>query len=180
MIRYAVYLLLVTALLALQTTWLAGAGIGGAVPNPLIILIMIVGLFHGPEEGAVFGAAVATHRCIESVLAAKQQFPFELVIVDDANVDPDLIRYLRGLAELGRVTLLEQPVHAGFAAALSGLRVIVWVGAAHLVGLLQPPLLEVLRVVLLGACYNGLVAFPLYHGLRSLDRALVRFREESR
>src|SRR5207237_8722600 len=56
MIRYAVYLLLVTVLLALQTTWLAGAGIGGAVPNPLIILIMIVVLFIGLTECEVFGA----------------------------------------------------------------------------------------------------------------------------
>src|SRR6478736_230399 len=63
----------------------------------------------------VYGAAAAARRCIESVLASRQQQPFELVVIDDANVDPDLVRYLRGLAELGRVTLLEQPVHAGFA-----------------------------------------------------------------
>ena len=67
----------------------------------------------------VHGAAAATRRCVESVLAAKQQLPFELIIVDDANADPDLVRYLRGEAQLGRVTLLEQPVHAGFAAAVN-------------------------------------------------------------
>ncbi len=168
MIRYAVYLLLVTALLALQTTWLAGAGIGGAVPDPLIILIMIVGLFHGPEEGAVFGAGAGL---LEDVVTGA---PLGLGMLADLCVG-----FAAGLGV--RIIYMENvwlPLLG--AAALTGLRVIVWVGAAHLVGLLQPPLLEVLRVALLGACYNGLVAFPLYHGLRSLDRALVRFREESR
>ncbi|TMI77938.1 MAG: rod shape-determining protein MreD [Bacillati bacterium ANGP1] len=168
MIRYAVYLLLVTALLALQTTWLAGAGIGGAVPDPLIILIMIVGLFHGPEEGAVFGAGAGL---LEDVVTGA---PLGLAMLADLCVG-----FAAGLGV--RIIYMENvwlPLLG--AAALTGLRVIVWVGAAHLVGLLQPPLLEVLRVALLGACYNGLVAFPLYHGLRSLDRALVRFREESR
>ena len=66
------------------------------------------------------------------------------------------------------------------AAALTGLRVGVWALAAHLVGLLGGPLLEVVRVDLVTACYNGLIAIPIYHGLRSLDRALVRFHEESR
>src|SRR4051794_16732708 len=67
----------------------------------------------------VYGAAAATRRCVESVLSAKQESPFELVIVDDANADPELVRYLRGLAQLGRITLLEQRVHGGFAAAIN-------------------------------------------------------------
>lgn len=67
----------------------------------------------------VHGAAAATRRCVESVLAAKQQRPFELVIVDDANADPDLVRYLRGLAQLGRATVLEQAAQSGFAAAVN-------------------------------------------------------------
>ena len=54
----------------------------------------------------VHGAAAVTRRCVESILAAKQQQSFELVIVDDGNTDPDLVRYLRGLAQLGRATLL--------------------------------------------------------------------------
>jgi GT2 family glycosyltransferase len=52
-------------------------------------------------------------------LQAKQQQSFELVIVDDGNTDPDLVRYLRGLAQLGRATLLEQPAQSGFAAAVN-------------------------------------------------------------
>ena len=67
----------------------------------------------------VHGAAAATRRCLESVLAARQQLPFDVVVVDDANADQDLVRYLRGEADLGRLTLLEQPVHAGFAEAVN-------------------------------------------------------------
>src|SRR5262245_46854785 len=67
----------------------------------------------------VFGAAAATRRCIESVLGAKCETPFELIVVDDANSDADFARYLRGLSKLGRVTLLEQSAHAGFAAAVN-------------------------------------------------------------
>ena len=67
----------------------------------------------------VHGAAAATRRCLESVLAARQQTAFELVVVDDASPDPELVRYLRGLAGAGRATLVEQPARAGFAAAVN-------------------------------------------------------------
>ncbi len=67
----------------------------------------------------VHGAAAATRRCLDSVLAAPQRAAFELVVVDDASADPDLALYLRELAAAGRVTLVEQPARAGFAAAVN-------------------------------------------------------------
>jgi len=67
----------------------------------------------------VHGAASATRRCLEAVLAAAQRTTFELVVVDDASRDPGLVAWLRALAASGRVTLLEQPAPAGFAAAVN-------------------------------------------------------------
>jgi GT2 family glycosyltransferase/glycosyltransferase involved in cell wall biosynthesis len=68
---------------------------------------------------AVHGAAAATRRCIDSVLAAAQQRAFELIVVDDASSDAELSRFLRELAAGGRITLLEQPERRGFAAAVN-------------------------------------------------------------
>ena len=63
---------------------------------------------------------------------------------------------------------------------MSALHTAVWAAAAHLVGMLQAPILEVARVGALGACYNGLVAVPIFRGLRYVDMALVRGHEDSR
>ena len=61
----------------------------------------------------------ATRRCIESVLASSCRTSFELVIVNDATQETELARYLRELADRGRATLIEQPVHQGYAAAVN-------------------------------------------------------------
>ena len=68
---------------------------------------------------AVHGAAALVRRCVDSVLAAKQQRDCELIVVDDASGDPDLSRYLGELVDGGRITLLEQPECQGFAAAVN-------------------------------------------------------------
>src|SRR5215471_11416275 len=61
----------------------------------------------------------ATRRCLESVLAAPVRAAYELIVVDDATPEPDLARYVRDLARARRVTLVEQPTHQGFAAAIN-------------------------------------------------------------
>ena len=58
MIRYLLYLPLVVVGLGFEMTWLARASIAGAVPDPLLIFVMTVGLLHGSEEGALVGAGV--------------------------------------------------------------------------------------------------------------------------
>jgi GT2 family glycosyltransferase/glycosyltransferase involved in cell wall biosynthesis len=67
----------------------------------------------------VYRGADATRRCIESVLAAPQETPFEIVVVNDASSETEFVRWLRELAGHGRVTLLEQPVPQGLAAAVN-------------------------------------------------------------
>ena len=68
---------------------------------------------------AVHGAAAATRRCIDSVLAAPQETPFELVVVDDANPDADLAADLQGLGRDPRVRLVVLPIREGFAGAVN-------------------------------------------------------------
>ena len=58
-------------------------------------------------------------RCIDSVLGFPQRTAFELVVVDDASPEPELGRWLREQGERGRITLLRQPAHAGYAAAVN-------------------------------------------------------------
>ena len=168
MMRYAAYAILVAALLIVQMTWLARLTIGGAAPNPLQIFVMSVGLLHGSEEGALVGAGVGL---LQDVVGGG---PLGLGMLAELSVG-----FAAGLGE--RVINMENiwlPVLG--AVALSALHTAVWAAAAHLVGMLQAPILEVARVGALGACYNGLVAVPIFRGLRYVDMALVRGHEDSR
>jgi GT2 family glycosyltransferase/glycosyltransferase involved in cell wall biosynthesis len=61
----------------------------------------------------------SVRRCIDSVLAFPQSTPFELVVVDDASPEPELAAWLRDRADRGHLTLLQQPSHAGHAAAVN-------------------------------------------------------------
>jgi glycosyltransferase involved in cell wall biosynthesis/GT2 family glycosyltransferase len=63
------------------------------------------------------GAAV--RRCLASLLAARQESVFEIVIVSDASSDSALLHWLRELVAQRRVTLLEAPACEGLAAALN-------------------------------------------------------------
>ena len=67
----------------------------------------------------VYRGLDAVTRCIESVLSSPQRTPFELVVVDDASPEPELVHWLRSERDCGRLTLLQQPSHDGFATALN-------------------------------------------------------------
>jgi GT2 family glycosyltransferase len=62
----------------------------------------------------VYKGFAETRRCVESVLAARQATPFEVVVIDDATPEPDIARWLDGLAAERRVTLLRNERNAGF------------------------------------------------------------------
>jgi len=66
---------------------------------------VIVPVFDGEEQ---------TRRCLESVRAAGQRTPFELIVVDDATPRPAIARYLDELAGAGHVTLLRNETNRGF------------------------------------------------------------------
>jgi GT2 family glycosyltransferase/glycosyltransferase involved in cell wall biosynthesis len=70
----------------------------------------------------VHKGAEATRRCIESVLSTaslSQETPFELVVVNDACPEAELVRWLRERAARSQLTLIEQPQHEGFTAAVN-------------------------------------------------------------
>jgi len=56
-VRVAFILLLVLTAVVVQTTWLVRVPIRGVVLDPVLPLVMAIGLLRGPEEGALFGLA---------------------------------------------------------------------------------------------------------------------------
>lgn len=168
MIRYALYALLGVTAIVLQTTWLGSVSLGGAVVDPLLAIVLAVGLLHGPEEGALVGAGVGL---LQDVMTG---VPLGLGMLGNM-----VVGFCAGLGQRSiYVEDLWMPALA--AAVMTVLRAIVWIGAAHLVGLLDVPFFEAVGVTAVAACYNGAVAVPIFHGFRRLDRALIRLYERSR
>lgn len=67
----------------------------------------------------VYRGLEATRRCVESVLAARQATPFELVLIDDASPEPELSAWLDGLAARNGVSVLRNPRNLGFVATVN-------------------------------------------------------------
>jgi rod shape-determining protein MreD len=166
--RYALYAVLVAASLVLQVTWLGLASIGGAVADPVLVIVMTVGLLHGSEEGMLVGAGAGL---LQDVMTGSS-----LGLGMLANL---CVGYVAGLGERSiYVENLWLPALA--AACLTVVRNAVWIGAGHLAILLQAPPGETLRLVAAAACYNGGIAVPIFHGLRRLDSVLVGLYERPR
>ena len=62
----------------------------------------------------IYRGLAETQRCINSVLRAGQQTPFELIAINDASPEPALTAWLHELAAEGRLTLLENETNLGF------------------------------------------------------------------
>lgn len=167
MMRYAFYLIAASAALVLEITWLPLLGLG-APADPMLIVVVTVGLLHGPEEGAIVGAGCGL---LADVMTG---VPLGLGMLAGAAVG-----FCAGLAERSiYVENLWLPAIA--ACALTPVWYAVWAGAAHLAGLLHAPGVQVARVSALAACYNGCVAIPIFQWLRRLDGVLVRLQEGPR
>ncbi len=67
----------------------------------------------------VYRGLAETRHCLESVLAYRQQHPYELIVIDDASPEPELAAYLDTLATNQSITLLRQTANAGFVAAIN-------------------------------------------------------------
>lgn len=167
MIRSALYAAAAAVAVVLEVTWLERLRLGAPV-DPLLVVIITVGLLRGPEGGALAGAGCGL---LQDVMTG---VPLGLGMLGGLAVG-----FCAGLAE--RSIYIENVwLPALSALVLTGLRNAVWLGAADLVGLLHPPLLDAVRVTALGACYNGCIAMPIFHGLRRLDGALARLYERPR
>ncbi|MDS4041504.1 MAG: glycosyltransferase [Candidatus Competibacter sp.] len=64
----------------------------------------------------VYQGFAVTRRCLDSVLDHRQEFPHEVIVIDDASSLSDLTDYLDGLARAGRITLLRNSANQGFVA----------------------------------------------------------------
>jgi GT2 family glycosyltransferase/glycosyltransferase involved in cell wall biosynthesis len=62
----------------------------------------------------VYLGAAVTRRCLESVLGFEQAVQIELVVIDDASPDSELVRYVDSLAASGRITLIRNESNKGF------------------------------------------------------------------
>lgn len=67
----------------------------------------------------VFRGLFETSRCIESVLTSSVRTDFELVVIEDCSPEPDLVDYLKTLAEEGRITLLQNTENLGFVSTVN-------------------------------------------------------------
>ncbi|HXX40143.1 MAG TPA: rod shape-determining protein MreD [bacterium] len=168
MTRLAVYGILAVVSLALEVTWLSVIRPGGAVLDPLLILVVSAGLLRGPEEGAVVGAAAGLLQDVATGV------PLGLGMLGNLCAG-----FSAGLGE-GRI-YLENVWLPGIAAfAMTMVRNAVWIGAGHLVSLVNVSPGEALRVTALAACYNGVIAIPIFQWLRRLDGMLQRLSERPR
>jgi len=167
-IRFLGYLVAAGAALALEVTWLGELRPGGAVLDPLLVLVVTVGLLHGPVQGAVVGAAAGLMQDVVTGV------PLGLGMLGNLCAG-----FCAGLG--ARSVYLENLwVPALAAGTLTLVRDAVWIGAGHLVGLLSLPFVETARIVVLAACYNGIIAIPLFYWLRRLDGVLLRLSDRSR
>lgn len=165
--RFLVYAVFAAAGTVLQTAWLAYLPLGGGIADPLLPIIMTVGLLHGSEEGAVVGAGIGL---LHDVMSGS---PLGLGMAAGVCAG-----FAAGLGE-GSLSLESAWLPAVGGALLTVLAGGVTLIGAHLVGLVTVPLPDAARAVLGSACYNGVIAVPIFHGLRRLDVAVVRLYERS-
>ena len=62
----------------------------------------------------VYGGRAQTLACLHSVLTARSETPFELIVINDASPDRELAAELERLAGLGLFSLLTNPENRGF------------------------------------------------------------------
>lgn len=67
----------------------------------------------------VYGSRVETLNCLHSVLNARTDTYYELIVIDDASPDDELREALRLLARQNRLTLLENAHNQGFVASVN-------------------------------------------------------------
>jgi rod shape-determining protein MreD len=159
--RFVVYGVTAAVGSVVQTAWLTYVPLWGGVADPLLPVIMTVGLLRGSEEGALVGAGIGLLHDIMSGA------PLGLGMAAGASVG-----FAAGLGERSvSLDAVWLPAVAG--AVLTLLSAAVTVTGTRLIGLGHAPFGAVLRATAGSACYNGLIAVPIFHGLRRLDTAVV-------
>lgn len=95
----------------------------GEIPQPSLpneaswsALTPRAGIGHAKVDVVVpvYKGRAETLRCLHSVLAAACNIPFELIVINDASPDTELVEDLQQLAGQGLFTLLSNPENRGF------------------------------------------------------------------
>lgn len=144
--------LFLVLLVVLQTTVFPHLRIGGAVPDLGLVAAVALAVRYGPEVGATFGfaAGLASDMFLQSPLGL-------------GALAVGLTAYLAGRSQnaLARPAWWVNPAVAALAGIVSGA---LFVGIGAVVGQSQLWSLHSVRVILLSAAYDGIVAvvvFPL-------------------
>lgn len=93
----------------------------GREPEPTALIVrvgVIIPVYGGLEE---------TRRCVESVLGARNETPFRLVVINDCSPEPAIVDYLNERAREGRIELLHNAQNQGFVRTVNR-------GMSHLAG----------------------------------------------
>jgi rod shape-determining protein MreD len=159
--RFVVYGVCAAAGSVLQTAWLTYVPLWGGVADPLLPIIMTVGLLHGSEEGALVGAGIGL---LHDIMSGS---PLGLGMAAGVCVG-----FAAGLGERSiSLDALWLPAVGGL--VLTFLSAAVLATGIHLIGLGHTPLVAVLRAAAGSACYNGAIAVPIFRGLRLLETEVV-------
>jgi GT2 family glycosyltransferase/glycosyltransferase involved in cell wall biosynthesis len=67
----------------------------------------------------VHGNLDGLRRCVAGVRGANVRTPYEIIVINDGDHDPDMARFLAELAKADGVTVVEQPARQGFAAGVN-------------------------------------------------------------
>ena len=78
--------------------------------TPSYVIDVIVPVYRGLED---------TKNCIESVLTNAQKSVFELIVINDCSPEPEVVEYLRSLANRPGVTLIHNSSNLGFVATVN-------------------------------------------------------------
>jgi rod shape-determining protein MreD len=159
--RFFVYGVCAAVGTILQTAWLAYLPLGGGYADPLLPIIMTVGLLYGSEEGALVGAGIGI---LHDVMSGA---PLGLGMAAGATVG-----FAAGLGERS-LSLDSVLLPAAGGAVLTLLSAAIVIVGTQLIGLNHASAKEMARAALGSACYNAIIAVPIFRTLRRLDAAVV-------
>lgn len=161
-VRIAVYGGLLAAAGALHTTWLARLAPGGAVPDPLLLLVVAAGVYRGAEAGAAVGLCAGLLADLLGGLSLGMFALAKLVVGFGAG--------MMGTSLYVEAALV--PVAVGFAGTWA--QQALWVGVGWMAGLITiPPAAWAVRTAV-QAVVNAAAAPAVFWTFRRLDGWISR------
>ncbi len=162
MIRAVVYGLLIAAAVLIQSAWLARLQLWGAVIDPLLPLVLAIGIFRGAEGGALAGLAAGWVQDLLSGAAIGVHVLSKLVV-----------GFAAGLFE--QSIYAEDPflpAVATFVATVLG--ELVLLGVLVVTGLAPLSWPRTPQTVLVQAVMNSAIAPVVFRGVRAIERQIQK------